>query len=142
MGLILSDVGADAVLGKYFNGTVPVSGNNLTLKLFTNNITPADTDISTTYIEVSGGGYAPKILTAGSWTITPANDPSDAVYASQIWTFTGPISANPDIYGYYVVNADNVLIWSEKAAGTFTPSASGDQLTVVPKFQLSKGTPT
>src|SRR3990167_1635806 len=106
MALTLADIGADAVLKRYFNSTAPGGGNNLTLKLFTSNTTPADTDTAATYTEATGGGYAAKTLTNGSWTITIGNDPSDAVYAQQTWTFTGQLSGGASIYGYYVVDAD------------------------------------
>lgn len=141
MALTLVDIGADAVLKKYFNDTNPAGGQNLTLKLFVSNTTPADTDTQATYTEAVGGGYVTKTLTNGSWTVTVGNDPSDAVYAEQTWTFTGPLTTNLTIYGYYVVNADNVLIWAERLGASFTPDQNGDQLKITPKMQLSKGTP-
>ncbi len=142
MSITLADVGADEILKTYFNNTRPVGGNDLTLKLFTNDITPADTDTAATYTEASGGGYAAKTLTNGSWTITVANDPSDAVYAEQVWTFTGPLTGSATIYGYFVVDADGTLIYAERLGQSFTPSQNGDQLKITPKFQLSKGTPS
>lgn len=142
MPLTLADVGADCLLKIIFNNTRASGGNNLTLKLFVNNITPADTDTASTYTVAVGGGYADKTLNMGSWTITVGNDPSDAVYAEQTWTFTGALTTNTTIYGYYVVDADGVLQWAEKLASAFTPANNGDQLKVTPKFQMSKGTPT
>lgn len=143
MALTLADVGADCVLKTYFNNTRPAGGNNFTLKLFTNNVTPADTDTAATYTEATGGGYAAITLTNGSFTVTVGNDPSDAVYAQQTFTFTGALTGNPAIYGYFVVDADGILQWAEaRAAGTFTPANNGDTYKVTPKFQLSKGTPT
>lgn len=142
MALTLADVGADCFLKTYFNNTRPAGGNNFTLKLFVSNTTPADTDTAGTYTEAAGGGYAAKTLTNGSFTITVGNDPSDAVYAIQTWTFTGALTTNPTIYGYYVVDSDGVLQWAERLGASFTPATSGDQLSVTPKFQLSKGTPT
>lgn len=142
MALTLADVGADAILKTYFNNTRPAGGNNFTLKAFTSNTTPADTDTAATYTEASGGGYVAKTLTNGSFTVTVGNDPSDATYAQQTWTFTGALTGNPTVYGYYVVDADNVLLWAERLPASFTPAVSGDQLAVTPKFQLSKGTPS
>jgi len=141
MALVLADVGADIILEGFFNDSWAVGGRNLTLKLFVLDVTPADTDTAGTYTEAVGGGYAAKTLTNGSWTVTVGNDPSDAVYAEQTWTFTGPLTTNPTIYGYYVVDADGVLVWAEKLAASFTPVNNGDQLKVTPKFQVSKGTP-
>ena len=142
MSLVLADVGADAILKTYFNNTRPAGGNNFTLRLFVNNITPADTDTAATYTEATGGGYAAITLTNGSFTVTVGNDPSDATYAQQTFTFTGALTTNPDIYGYYVTDADGVLIFAERrAAGTFTPAENGDTYKVTVAFQLSKGTP-
>lgn len=135
-GAVLADVGADSMLTAFFNGTAP---GNLTLKLFCTNTTPTDTDINTTYTECAGGGYAAKTLTQGSWTITVANDPSDAVYADQVFSFTGALTTNTTIYGYFVL-AGTVLIGSETLATPFTPN-NGYSLTITPKFKLSKGTP-
>lgn len=142
MALVLADVGADTILNAFFNDTRPAGGTDLTLKLFCNDVTPADTDTAGTYTEASGGGYAAKTLTNGSWTVASANDPSDAVYAQQMFTFTGALDTNPTIYGYYVVDADGVLVWAEAIAATFTPATNGDELKITPKFQMSKGTPS
>jgi len=121
---------------------LPGESASLTIKLFTNNVTPADTDTAGTYTEATGGGYAAKTITNGSWTVTVGNDPSDAAYAQQTWTFTGALTTNPTIYGYYVVDADGTLLWAEKLAASFTPANNGDELKITPKFQLSKGTPS
>ena len=142
MALVLSDNGADAILEAYFNQSYPTGGNDLTLKLFVTDVTPADDDTASTYTEAAGGGYAAKTLTNGSWTITPANDPSDAVYVEQIFTFTGALTTNGTIYGYYVVDDDDVLIFAERLSASFTPAANGDHLDLTPKFQLSAGTPS
>lgn len=141
MALVVADVGADELLKTYFNNTRPSGGNNLTLKLFTSNTTPAQTDTAATYTEAAGGGYAAKTLTNGSWTVATANDPSDAVYAIQTWTFTGALTGSATIYGYFVVDADGTLIFAERASATYTPANSGDQYSVTPKFQASSGTP-
>jgi hypothetical protein len=141
MSLVVADIGADEILKTYFNNTRPGGGNNLTLKLFTNNYTPLDTSTAASFTEASGGNYAAKTLTNGSWTISAANDPSDAVYAEQTWTFNGSLSGNATIYGYYVVDADNNLVWAEVAPTPFQPTQNGDIFKVTPKFQASKGTP-
>lgn len=142
MALILADVGADCFLKGFFNNSWPTGGRNMTLRLFVNNVTPVDTHTTANYTEAAGGSYATKTLSNGSWTVTPANDPSDAVYAAQTWTFTGALTTNPIIYGYYVTDADGVLQWAELLTAPFQPANNGDQLTITPKFAMSKGTPT
>ncbi len=142
MALVLADVGADRILNAYFNNAWPAGGKDLTLKLFVTDVTPSDTSVAGDFTEATGGGYAAKTLSNASWTVTVGNDPSDAVYAQQTYTFTGALTTNPDIYGYFVVDADGTLVWAEKFASTFTPANNGDALKITPKFQASKGTPS
>ncbi len=141
MALVLADLGADAILEAYFNDTWPAGGINLTLRLFVTNVTPSQASVVGDFTEATGGGYAAKTLTNGSWTVTPANDPSDAVYTQQDFVFTGVLTTNPSVYGYYITDADNVLIYAESLVATYTPATSGDTLAITPKFQLSSGTP-
>lgn len=140
MTIMVQDVGSACFLKTYFNNTRPSGGNNLTLKLFCNNITPSQTDTAGTYTEAAGGGYAAKTLTNGSWTINPTDHPKDATYAQQTWSFTGPLTTNGTIYGIYIVDADGVLIYSE-ALTPYTPTTSTDTYKYTPVFQASSGTP-
>lgn len=142
MPLTVVDTGALAQLKIFFNNIRATGGNNLTLKAYTNNVAIDDTKVAADFTEANGGGYAAKTLTMGSWTCQMVSNIAEASYAQQTWTFTGPLTGNPDIYGYYVVDADNVLLWAEPLAQKFTPANNGDKLNVTPKFQASKGTPT
>jgi len=143
MALVVSDLGADQILKAYFNNSWPAS-KHLKLRLFTNNFTPVDTTVLGGYTEATGGGYAAISLSNGSWTITPANDPSDAVYAEQTFTFTGTIGGSGIVYGYYLEDNDGstgVAVWGELLPVPYTPASNGDTLKITPKFQASKGTP-
>src|SRR3970040_1677765 len=95
-----------------------------TLKLFSNNITPASGDTAASYTEVAGGGYASKSLTSANWGITNGV----ALYNSaQSFDFTGVTNAPGTVYGYYIVDASNVLLWAERFAAEvvpFTPVAN------------------
>jgi len=137
--LILTDVGADEILKTFFNNTRPTGGNDLSLKLFVNDVNPAQAGVA--YTEAAGGGYAAKTLSNGSWTVTPANDPSDAVYAQQVFTFTGALATNTTIYGYYVEDAGGTVLWAERLIAPFTPANDGDHVDITPKFQMSSGEP-
>ena len=140
MPLILTDVGADEFLKIVFNNDRATANNHFHLRLFVNNVNPAQTGIS--YTEATGGNYAAMQLDMGSWTVTPANDPSDAVYVQQTITFTGPLTTNLTIYGYYVTDGDGVVLWAERFTTSFTPADNGDNIKITPKFQLSSGTIT
>jgi hypothetical protein len=136
--LVLTDVGADEFLKIVFNNDRATADNHFYLRLFCTDVTPAQTGI--TYVQCSGGGYAAKTLSNGSWTVTVGNDPSDAVYTEQDFTFTGTLTTNGTVYGYYVTDGDGVVLWAEKFATTFTPTANGDKIKMSPKFQMSSGT--
>jgi hypothetical protein len=131
------------ILGTFF---VATAVQNTLLKLFCTNITPDPNggDVVATYdaAEATGGAYASKTLARGTWVVTPADDPSDAIYPAQAFVFDGPLTTNPSIYGYYVTNAaGTVLLWAEKLAAVYTPTADGDTLSITPKLQISFGTP-
>jgi hypothetical protein len=141
MALIVTDVGADNMLKAYFNNDWPTGGNNHTLHLYTNNYTPVDTSANANFTEAAGGGYAAKTLAHGNWTVTAGNDPSDAAYAQQTFTFTGNLTGNASVYGYHVKDEDDAVIWAEKFASPFTPANNGDNIKITPLVQASKGTP-
>jgi hypothetical protein len=142
MALVLADVGAAQALKAYFNNAWAAGGKNLTLKLFATNVTPTDASTAASFTEAAGGGYAAKTLTNGSWTESNVGGIEQVAYAQQTFTFTGTLTTNPNIYGYYVVDADNVLIFAETLTAMFTPANNGDTLSITPKFQMSKGTPS
>lgn len=109
----------------------------LTIRLFSNNITPVGGTTAAAFTEVTGGGYASKPLTFANWTIT-AGDPSVASYNSnQQWDFTGVTGGPGTIYGYYVTrNSDGKLMWSERFAPAIVPfvPVAGSVVRVLPKF--------
>lgn len=106
---------------------------DLTIKLFSNNVTPADSDTAATYTEVAGGGYSSKTLTGGSWTIVD----DLASYAQQEWDFTDATDAPGTIYGYYIVNGSNVLIGVERFPSGVLPfePVDGSTIKITPKIQ-------
>jgi hypothetical protein len=104
---------------------------NLTYRLFATNITPAETDTAATYTEATGGGYASKTLAGASWVATPGA-PSNVAFAQQTWTFTGPLTTNPTIFGYYVVRASSVDLLFAEAFTSFTPANNGDNILLTP----------
>jgi hypothetical protein len=138
--MMVQDTGATSILNAYFNNS-PAPGNVI-LHLYCTNVTPADTDTSGSYTECSGGGYSSKTLTNGSWTTSTVSGIPQAAYAAQTFTFTGALTTNTTIYGYYVMNAGGtILLWSELLGSTFTPANNGDSVTITPQFQMTHGTP-
>jgi len=140
MAMVLMDMGATQIANSYFRKTNPAAGNNLTLKLFVNDITPADDDVIGDYTEAAGGGYVAKTLAAGSFAVSTEGGIVQATYAQQQFIFTGPLTTNTTIYGVYIVDADGILISAEKAGAAYAPINNGDMYAVTVTYQLSAGT--
>lgn len=120
---------------KFLESVLGVSApGTLSIRLFTNNITPADTDVLGTYTQSTGGGYSAQNLVPASWTITPGS-PTEAVYPQITWTFTG---ASASLYGYYVVDtATNTLLWAERFTnGPYAITQAGDSIKVTPRITM------
>lgn len=64
MSIVVPYVGEMKMLEAIVNKTAP---EDLKLKLFKNNITPAETDTHLTYTEATFSGYAEKSLAGASW---------------------------------------------------------------------------
>jgi hypothetical protein len=106
---------------------------NLIYRLFTNNITPAETDVVGGYTQASGAGYAEIETIGSSWTVTPGA-PSVASYAQQQWDFSGPLTGGASIYGYFVVRKiTGDLMFSDRFATPRTPTNPGDALRLTPQ---------
>lgn len=141
MTITLTDNGGLEFLDVYFNNVRPAGGNNHTMFLFTNDVTPTDATVTGDLTEAAGGGYGAKTLNSGSWTVALASGIPQASYAQQTWNFTGGLTGNPTIYGYGIKDADGTLIDAERLTAPFTP-VNGAVLNITPKHQHSKGTPS
>ena len=100
----------------------------LTLRLYSNNKTPQPTDDLSSYVEVTGGGYAAVALNAASWAVSQGS-PSVALYNAFIdFIFTSATTGPGTIYGYYLTNQDDVVLYAEEfdpADIPFTPTDAG-----------------
>ena len=134
MAIIVPEASAELAVKNILNHTSP---QNQTLKLFCNNITPDGDEVAGDFTEATGGGYASKSLTGSSWTVTTnGSGEAEATYAAQTFTFTGALTTNTTVYGYYVVQASSgLLMWCERFASSFTPAVNGDAITFTPKYQ-------
>ena len=105
MALVVPNISETQMLRYILNIDVPV---DLDIRLYTNDITPSESDTAITYTEASGFGYALIQLVPGSWSITPGN-PSVSEHSQVEWTFTGALG---NVYGYYVTRrSDNDRDW-------------------------------
>lgn len=133
MTLVLPNVGEGIALKALVNHT---AAENLSLRLYKNNITPAETDVASTYTVADFTGYGNKALTGSSWTVTEGA-PSDAAYAQQTFASTADQTAQ-SVYGYYLVQASSgLLVWSERFTnGPYSIANNGDEIRVTPKITM------
>ena len=131
MALRVTDEGEVIALKALLNHT---AGQNLVLKLYQNNITPADTDTAATYTECTFTGYVNLTLTGASWTVTPGA-PAVASYAQQTFTSSADQAAQ-NAYGYFLTQlGSGTLVYAERFTGApFVIQNNGDNIKVTPRI--------
>jgi hypothetical protein len=133
MALVMPNQGEVDMLQKQLN---KIALENLNLDLFSNNITPAETDVASSYTVPTFTGYATKTLTGSAWTVT-AGAPSSAAGAAQTFTCTAG-GTTQQIYGYRFTGTTTGNIWiAERFPDAPTPiSNTNDSITISPNFTL------
>lgn len=128
MALNFPDVGENIALEVLVNKT---ASQNLVLRLYSNNITPSDTDTAGTYTEATFPGYAAITLTGASWGAASGGSISYGSAQSFIRSSTGTAET---IYGYYVTQVSSgVLVYSERdGAGPFNVANLNDTIQITP----------
>lgn len=129
MALNVPDVGEAIALEAFVNKTAP---QDQVLKLFKNNITPADGDTAATYTESTFTGYASVALTGASWNNVVAGSGQIVNGTQRSFTCSGASAEN--VYGYFLVqSASGILMWSERdASAPFAIANSGDKVQMTP----------
>lgn len=98
MAVVFTNAAETVALKAFLNKT---PGEDLVLRLYSDDQTPSKTDVAGDYVEVTGNGYTAKTLSPNTFTFTDG-DPSTAAYPQQTFGFTG---AAGNVYGYYVTQA-------------------------------------
>jgi hypothetical protein len=135
MIILIANVGELRSLENIVNKTAP---ENLVLRLYTSNTTPAETDTAGSYTEASGNGYAAKTLTGASWTAVATKnavvDTSGVNVVRQSGdSFTGliaglPYTINSVVYTIQsVTDGDNLVL-------TATAGTQNDVAAASPSF--------
>lgn len=141
MALILSDLGARAILKAYFQGIFEANPHTLQLRLFVNEHEPVDGDLAADYTEAAGGGYAPLELLLANFVLDIFNGIEFVRYPEYQFIFSGPLDDAATVKGYFVTDGAGVVIFAEKKPNAYEPVNDGDALAIALAFQLSKGTP-
>ncbi len=110
------------------------AADNVRLHLFTNNLTPSESDTLSMYTESSATGYSVKELPGASCTFFTSAGTSSATYARQTFTYT----TAETVYGYYMTNqAVSTLIWAERFTGApFQIPTGGGTIDIDPALVL------
>ena len=112
------------------------AAENLVLRLFQSNTTPAEADVTATYTEATFTGYAALTLTAASWVVTEGA-PGSAAYP--LVTFTSSIAQTAQlVYGYYLTRVTSGRIaWAERFTdGPYSIVNLNDAIRVTPIITL------
>lgn len=129
MAIVVPNDGEAIVLNYLTNKDAP---EDLDLRLFKSNTTPAETDAIGTYTEATFSGYAEKALVATNWIVTEGA-PSDASAAQQTFASDADQTAE-SVYGYYYARATSgELVAAERfTSAPFTIENNGDQILITP----------
>ena len=130
MAILVPDTG-EVIALSYLTGKTGTT-EALILRLFQNNITPAEADTAATYTQATFTGYVALTLTPATWTVT-GGAPTSAAYPQQSFTSTAG-AQNQSIYGYYLVRATSLdLVYAERFSdGPYSIVNNGDAIKVTP----------
>lgn len=120
-------------------GKTPVVTFPLTVKLYSNDVTPAQDDIAADYTEVTGGGYVDVDIPDGGDFDVVAGNPSQGEYNLGFieYNFTGTTGGSGKVYGYYIVDANGVLVNAQRGdAADGITIENGSLVKVLPIFRL------
>lgn len=136
MPQVFAQSGCLHVLSAALNNEVPALGRDLTLRLYTNDVTPAGDSEATDFTEATGSGYAAIPLTAGNWTAALVDGIPCAVFPAQTFVLTGVLTAQ----GWFITNAAGALVTAVRASAAVS-AVAGNEIVVVPSIRISHGTP-
>jgi hypothetical protein len=107
-----------------------------TLRLFANDVTPREGATAEDFVEFEGGGYLPKPVRAGMWSVDAERV---GHLAEQRWVFDGPAGI---VYGWYVTcDVDGTLRFASRLRnGPQQIFSRGDNLGVDVSFSLPPAT--
>ena len=131
MALLAPDVGEVLLLKYMLNNVTP---DDPIMKLYTNERTPAESDVLAGYTEATDVAYTNVVLAGASWTVSTGGGTTTGTFAEQQFSFSGSAS----VYGYFVTNVDGgSLLFSERFTGApFNIPSGGGTIAVTPNVTL------
>jgi hypothetical protein len=132
MAVVFTDAAEVIALKNFLNNTAPQS---LVLRLYSNNRSPARSDVVGDYTEVSGNGYSSVTLTPADFVFSPG-DPATAAYPQVTYTFSG---AAGNVYGYYVTRSStgDLLLANRFSNAPINIANNGDEIRITLSITLN-----
>ena len=119
------------------------SAGHPVLHLYSNDLTPDDDcpqeGVGGGPTEVTLAGYAGVTLTGSSWTTTQVGGTTTARYGvgSPVGVTFTETQGGP-VYGYYVTDTTNGMLWIERFSGApFTLPSGGGDIAIIPQLELT-----
>lgn len=116
-----------------------IFARTLSCHLYSNDITPGETNTVGTFTEVTGGGYVSKLLNSALWTVI-SGDPSYGLYNVALnFNFTGVIGGSTFARGYYIKDSTGILWNAERFPTAVQPFApiNGSLIRFTPRLECS-----
>lgn len=132
MALVIPRSAEIIILGLILNKVKP---EDLVLRLYVNDETPTKKSVLKDFTEADNFGYDGITLSPGRWGIEPG-DPTQASYATQVFTFTGKLG---QVFGYFITReTSGHLVLAERFGdGPYNIINNGDKIEVT--LNLSSG---
>jgi hypothetical protein len=132
MTLLVPNNGEGDALEYFVNRASP---QNLVLRLYQSNTTPAETDTAATYTEATWTGYGAITLTGASWGAPSEGAPSSIAYAQQTFTSTAGSQSQTN-YGYFMTRATSgrIALAERFGDGPYTIVNNGDNIRITPQI--------
>jgi len=126
------------------NGLAFIKLDDYYLKLFTNAYVPVRGMAPANFTEAAGGGYAHVVVdSSADFTEEYGNAPPDIILPEQSIAFSGPLTGDAEVKGWYLIKQDLSKVRAAKLLDTpYTPPSGGGTLRFTPRIQAGGGTPT
>jgi len=133
MSLVVPDEGEVKLLEYIVNKTAP---SDLVLHLYVDDVDLSLEDFNAgSFSESTAAGYSAETLSGSNWSIATTAGVTAAVYNTSVaFSFT----ESDSVYGYYVTNSSNEILWAERFPGApFNLPSGGGEISVRPQLQLN-----
>jgi len=136
---LVPNVGEARFIGIIVNAST-AAAENLSVRLFKNDITPASTMTLADYAEATFTGYTAVTLTSSDWTIGTDGFLATATASTGLVEFTATATTDETVYGYYMSGvSSSTLYWSERFGASFRMFNIGDAIAPRPAIRLGMG---